>query len=137
MQRGLKPTLHLAKLKLICYANLVFANPFFGSQRDADVDLCCSLPETTLYSQITRTFPRTLIACCLRPEATINPGHLSTDRQWQITDRNSFITDPDPFYMDGNRFYTNARVIIHRWTVANHGSELIYHRPGSILHGWK
>jgi hypothetical protein len=48
MQRGLKPTLHLAKLKLICYANLVFANPFFGSQRDADVALCCSLPENNL-----------------------------------------------------------------------------------------
>jgi hypothetical protein len=61
MQRGLRPTLHLAKLKLICYANPVFANPFFGSQRDADAALYCSLPETTLYSQITRTFPRARI----------------------------------------------------------------------------
>jgi hypothetical protein len=57
MQRGLKPTLHLAKLKLICYANLVFANPFLDLNVIADVALCCSLPETTLYSQITRLFP--------------------------------------------------------------------------------
>jgi hypothetical protein len=58
MQRGLKPTLHLAKLKLICYANLVFANPFFGSQRDADVALCCSLPGNNLiHAKLPELFP--------------------------------------------------------------------------------